>query len=286
MNTWNDAEPPVLPSRSAMQRVRGTLRLLALCAMTLALVPIFLLGRWVRGAIVPSFGGHFWIARQWSRGCLALCGLSLRVQGTPIPAGALVANHAGWLDILPLRSVGLIYFVSKAEVMHWPIIGFITRITGTVFIERRRSEIKAQEMLLRERIEAGDLLCFFPEGTSTDGLRVVRFKTALFSAFYPDGVGTDALIQPVSVRYQPGAATGLPDSFFGWWGDMPLEPHIWEVLCRSRGGTVDVIFHEPLRCDAFPDRKAIAEACERMVRDGHQNGRPSPAAIPEREAHP
>ena len=66
----------------------------------------------------------------------------------------------------------------------------------------------------------------------------------------------------------------MPDTFFGWWGDMDLRPHIWDVLCRSTGGIVDVIFHEPLTVRSFSDRKTLAEECQRMVSEGHRDLRP------------
>jgi len=194
------------------------------------------------------------------------------VSGTPIQQGILAANHSSWLDILALRAVRLIYFVSKAEVANWPGVGFITRITGTVFIERRRSHAKQQEAMLRERIQQNQLLCMFPEGTSTDGLRVLEFKTSLFSALFQDGQGTEIEAQPVTLRYHPNTQGGLPESFYGWWGDMGFEAHIWDVVSRSKSGVVEVIFHPPVLASVFLDRKRLSEHCYRAVAQGMQTG--------------
>jgi 1-acyl-sn-glycerol-3-phosphate acyltransferase len=162
------------------------------------------------------------------------------------------------------------YFVSKAEVADWPGVGFVTRVTGTIFIERRRSQAKAQEAMLRSRIAADQLLIFFPEGTSTDGLRVLPFKTSLFSVFYEDGQGADLLVQPVTVTYHPAEGSGLPPEFYSWWADMSFYGHMVQVFARSRGGRAVVRFHPPARPDAFPNRKALAEHCQRLVAEGHR----------------
>ena len=268
MNTWNAASPPELDPPGRVGRVIGGVRLLALILVTGVAVGLFLTGRALRGGLGRWITFHFGVARFWSRICLWLSGIRLVVHGRPIHAGLLVSNHSSWIDILSLRSNKLIYFVSKSEVASWPGIGFITRITGTIFIERKRSEAKKQEELLRSRIAHDQLLCFFPEGTSTDGLRVLPFKSSLFSAFFTNGDGIDISIQPVSVSYHPAQGSGLPASFYSWWGDMGFESHIWDVVTRSFGGRAVVTFHDPVRASDFTDRKALSDYCQRVVDRG------------------
>lgn len=274
--TWNAAPPPALPAPSLAGKVAGALRLGAIIVLTLLVLGVFLIGRTLRGFFGRGVTFHFEVVRRWSVICLALCGLRLRVQGEPVAAGALVANHSTWLDILVLRAVRLIYFVSKAEVAHWPVIGFITRVTGTIFIDRRRTEAKRQEALLRSRIAHDQLLCFFPEGTSTDGQRVLPFKTSLFSVFWKDGEATTLPVQPVTIRYNP--PSGLPASFFGWWGEMSFERSIWSVVTLSRGALVDVIFHPPVVARDFEGRKELALHCRTAVVAGVERGVPAPCA--------
>lgn len=263
--TWMGAEPPALGIPPPAAQLRGAFRLAAFLGMTAVLLVPFLAGRQLRHWFGDGVAFHFGAARLWSRISLWLCGLRPEVHGAPVASGALVANHSSWIDILAIRHVGLVYFVAKADVAGWPGIGMIARITGTVFIERRRSEAKRQEALLRERIAHDQRLCFFPEGTSTDGLRVLPFKSSLFSAFF-EGQGAEMAVQPVTVTYLPAPESGLPPEFYGWWGTMPLGAHLWQVLCRSRGGTARVVFHPPVRAADFGDRKALAEQTHRAVR--------------------
>jgi len=112
------------------------------------------------------------------RNAFRILGIGFRCSGALMKEhGAVVANHTSWLDIFALNARKRVYFVSKAEVANWPGIGWLARATGTVFIERDRKKAREQTAIFEERLKAGHKLLFFPEGTSTDGLRVLPFKT-------------------------------------------------------------------------------------------------------------
>lgn len=257
--TWNAAAPPVLGVPGPALRWRGRARMAAFLGLTLVALAAFLLARGVGLAVGPA--PERAVTRVWARGALALMGLRARAVGAPIPRGAMVANHSSWIDILVLLALAPVRFVSKADVAAWPGVGLLARLHGTVFIERRRLQAKAQEAQLRAAIGRAGLVCLFPEGTSTDGLRVLPFKSTLFSAFFDDGAGM--AVQPVSLRYT--AAPNLPVAFYGWWGTMGFGAHIWQVLCRSQGGEVVVTFHPATRAADWPDRKALADHCTATV---------------------
>jgi len=198
------------------------------------------------------------------RSTLWVIGLRFELQGQVMAqGGAVVANHASWLDILVLNARKRIFFVSKSEVAAWPGIGFIARLTGTVFITRNSRDAAAQTEVFNQRLSQGHRLLFFPEGTSTDGLRVLSFKSTLFQAFFAQSLRDKMAIQPVSVRYY--APEGQPDDFYGWWGDMDLGPHLLKVLASPRRGGAKVICHPALNVRDFEDRKKIALACEKSV---------------------
>jgi 1-acyl-sn-glycerol-3-phosphate acyltransferase len=169
------------------------------------------------------------------KAAFAILGLPLTVTGTPMQQkGAVVANHASWLDIFTLNAVQRIYFVSKAEVAGWPAIGWLARATGTVFITRKGTEAKRQQEIFEDRLRAGHKLCFFPEGTSTDAVRVLPFKSSLFQAFYTHGLDRVMFIQPVTVVYH--APPGQDARYYGWWGDMAFGPHLLMTLAARRQG--------------------------------------------------
>ncbi|ARU00758.1 lysophospholipid acyltransferase family protein [Yoonia vestfoldensis] len=196
-----------------------------------------------------------------------LLGIRYRSAGQPMRGtGAVVANHASWLDIFALNARKRIYFVSKSEVAGWPGIGWLARATGTVFIRRDRRDAPGQIAIFRARLQAGHKLLFFPEGTSTDGLQVLPFKPTLFAAFFDPALRDDLQVQPVSLRYH--APLGADPRFYGWWGDMAFGPHLLHTLAAPRQGGVSVIYHPPLRVRDFTDRKALALALEETVRAG------------------
>lgn len=202
---------------------------------------------------------------------LVLLGLRLRVSGAPMREhGAVVANHASWLDIFVLNAVSRVYFVSKADVAGWPGIGWLARATGTVFITRKATEAKEQQRVFEERLRAGHRLLFFPEGTSTDSIRILHFKSTLFAAFFTHGLDRVISVQPVTVIYR--APRGADLRFYGWWGEMGFGPHLAMVLATPRRGSVEVVLHPPVPVDGFADRKALTAHCEAVVRKGHPFG--------------
>ena len=220
----------------------------------------------------PLFG----MARPWSphlavlyfRILLRVIGLPVIHRGSPMAeAGVIVANHSSWLDIFALNSGGPLFFVSKSEVSNWPVIGALARFSGTVFISRDRKNAQIQKNVFEDRLRAGHKLLFFPEGTSTDGLRVLPFKTTLFAAFFSDELRDFMYVQPVSVVFH--APKGQPDRFYGWWGDMDFAPHLLKTLGARRQGTVELIYHVPAKVSDFADRKALAAHCEEAVRHAH-----------------
>jgi lyso-ornithine lipid O-acyltransferase len=194
--------------------------------------------------------------------------LPLMVTGAPMmQRGALVANHSSWLDIFVLNAAQRVYFVSKSEVEGWPLIGWLARATGTVFIARKGTEAKRQQALFEARLRAGHQLLFFPEGTSTDALRVLPFKSTLFAAFYSHGLDEILQIQPVTVVYH--APRGQDPRYYGWWGEMDFASHLLKVLATLRQGRVEVIFHPPVAVADFTSRKALAAQCEAVIRAAH-----------------
>lgn len=203
-----------------------------------------------------------------------VCRNSFRIMGIPYSTrgeimaerGAVVANHASWLDIFTLNARKRVYFVSKAEVAKWPGIGWLARATGTVFINRDRKEAKLHQDIFESRLLAGHKLLFFPEGTSTDGRVVLPFKSTLFQAFFTDHLRHEMHIQPATVIYEPPA--GADGRFYGWWGDMEFGPHLLKVLAAPKQGRVTVVYHSPVRVDDFPNRKTLAAHAEAAVRSG------------------
>ena len=210
-----------------------------------------------------------------------IMGLRRAVIGTPMRhRGAVVANHTSWLDIFSLNAAQRIYFVSKSEVASWPGIGWLAKATGTLFIERNPKHARKQTEVFQRRLLDNHRLLFFPEGTSTDGLQVLPFKTTLFQSFFAPELRDVIWVQPVTVLYT--APDGTDPRFYGWWGDMSFGGHLLRTLASLRQGQVTTIYHTPLAVADFENRKALAQACEAQVRAAHPSAgiaAPNPAEL-------
>jgi 1-acyl-sn-glycerol-3-phosphate acyltransferase len=208
-----------------------------------------------------------------------LFGIRLTVIGKPVrDRGVLmVSNHTSYFDILVLSAATPVSFVAKSQVASWPFFGLMAKLQGSVFIERdRRSQTGHSRDLIQQRLQEGDALVLFPEGTSDDGNRVLPFKSALMGAaeleltLDADGPARPVPVQPVCVSYV--GLYGIPMGreyrpLFAWYGDMDLIPHLWEAV---KTGPIDVVveFYPPMTAEAEGGRKMLAAKIESLIRSG------------------
>jgi len=208
----------------------------------------------------------------WHRLCCGLLAIDVRQAGQAAGDGPVlyICNHASYLDVPVLGALIDARFVAKAEVARWPVIGMLSALQGTLFIERRAQGARQQPDELRQALREGANLVLFPEGTSSDGNRVLPFKSALFAAADAVVDGIEVRVQPVTIAYS--RHRGVPMGrrlrpYFAWYGDMTLVGHLW--TCLGLGGVgVDVVFHEPVRLSQFASRKELARHCQARVARG------------------
>jgi 1-acyl-sn-glycerol-3-phosphate acyltransferase len=244
----------------------ATLRLVGFLAMILILVP----AQVFYAAFRP--GDRHCLPLVFHRWLLKLIGFRVRVHGAMAtsPPVFFVANHASYLDVPVLGALIPASFVAKAEVAAWPLFGFLARLQGTVFIERRKTRAGQQRTELMAHLAQRRSLIIFPEGTSSDGRMVLPFKSSLFGAIENAAEDIAILVQPVSIACTE--IDGLPISqalrpFYAWYGDMTLIPHLWQAF-KCGHFTVDVIFHPPVNVRDFPNRKALSAVCRRAIAQG------------------
>ncbi|WP_440983252.1 lysophospholipid acyltransferase family protein [Shinella sumterensis] len=241
---------------------------IVLLAVTLLLLPFQLLGlrfNWKIRRFLP---------RLWHRVACRVLGIRVRVHGAleakrPL---LLAANHASWKDILVLGSVADVVYIAKSEVRGWPVFGILARLQATIFVEReQRQKTGEQVNEIAERLAAGEIVVLFPEGTTSDGNRLLEVKSSLFGAaasavpHAPDGI---VHIQPVSIAY-----TGLHGMAMGryhrpiaaWPGDIELMPHLMGIL-RAGAVDVDVDFGERVDYTRTSNRKAVSRTVEARIR--------------------
>jgi 1-acyl-sn-glycerol-3-phosphate acyltransferase len=176
----------------------------------------------------------------------------------------IIANHVSYVDGIILGSLFPVIFVSKREVRSWPVIGQWTMLCGTIFVHRQRKELITSliaEMSGKLKEEANILL--FPEGTSTNGERMLPFQTAPLAA----PLKSRSIIVPVTLTYksieeQPVTAANRDRVY--WHGDMDFLSHFWGLL-STRGIEAMVTIQPRIECFRYPDnssgRKKLAEDC-------------------------
>ena len=183
--------------------------------------------------------------------------------------GLLVSNHASWIDISILSSLANISFIAKSEVAKWPLFGFLAKMQDTLFIERKAIKAIKQKNEIKTILSKGKRLVLFPEGTSSDGNRVLKFKSSLFSVAEKEPDVKDAYsIQAVTICYK--GINGLPMSrserpYLSWWGDMGLLGHLWKML-SFRSADIIVIAHQPIVDEI--NRKILSDIAWKQVAYG------------------
>lgn len=166
------------------------------------------------------------LKRRWSRQLLDILGVKLGVRGaapveTPQPA-LLVCNHISWLDVFVINALIPAVSVAKAEVRAWPLIGWLCARTETIFLARgSRSAARHALAAMVEKLLSGAPVAFFPEGTTSDGARVLPFHAALFQA----AIEAKQPVQPLALSYVDRC--GLRSRAAAYDGEITL----WQSLC-------------------------------------------------------
>ena len=195
--------------------------------------------------------------------------LATQSSGRPV---IFVSNHSSWVDVPVVGGVLPGSFVAKGDIAGWPVIRTIARLGRTVFVSRQRGSTARERDAMQAVLTRGDNLILFPEGTSSDGSRVLPFRSSFFALAETAGepVTSLPLIQPVSVVYD--RLNGLPAgrssrAVFAWYGDMDIASHFWRMT-QHLDMRVTVLLHAPLDPALFPDRKSLSQAVWRTVADG------------------
>lgn len=232
--------------------------------------------RCVRGArvIVHLIGGLLWVliafpffslARRrhvrtrWSHKLLHDFGFTLKIEGTlPQHVGLIAANHVSWIDVFAVNALTPVAFVSKDDVVHWPIIGTLARHNETIFLQRgSRGHAHTIGKDMARRLENGSWLAVFPEGTTTDGTHLHPFHAALLQP----AIDADVPVTPVALCYEDTA--GNRSLLPAYAGDTSL----WESFCAilsARQLVVRLTIGEPIRIEAGAGNQGRKQLAQRL----------------------
>ena len=171
----------------------------------------------------------------------------------------LVANHVSWLDIFLIQSVLPVRFVAKTETRSWPFVGWLSEKAGTLFIHQSRlRETHRINTLVADAMLAGDVFAFFPEGTTTDGSRLLKFHASLLAPALDAG----ATVQPVAIRYEREDGTLCTEAAFD--GQRSLVDTVLGITSQ-RSIDAHLTFARPLE-SAGRRRRDVADDAREVIR--------------------
>lgn len=262
-----------------IKKLRVFLAFALVVAGSLVLVPLQILsmktGLWPETVILKIWHGMI----------LKALGIRVHVKGELARERPLLvaSNHISWTDIMVLGSFADVKFIAKADMEGWPVIGMLSKLQRTVFIERERKRTSGdQASEIAGRMARGDAMVLFAEGSTGDGNLLLPFKSTLFGAAsmaIAEGAADKVFIQPVAIAYTRlhGVAMGRRHRpISAWIGDQDLMPHLTTLLAE---GALDaeVHFGEPVAFSKGSNRKETARLMEAKVREMMQAALAEPA---------
>lgn len=249
----------MIPSLIAIYKL--TIFALFTIIVTALQIPVLLINR-----ILPMGQIMYILPRFWHRGTCIILRINVAMEGSPSSSEQtlFLSNHISYFDINVIGSVLKASFIAKEDVANWPVFGFLSKLQHTAFISRSRQTAKVGANALTHMIEDGKNLILFPEGTSTDGQKILPFRSSLLSIAYSDHAPQDLMVQPLTLQIVSTNGKLIEDGgdrdIYAWHGDMTMAPHLWN-FAKSSGATIKLVFHAPLTASDFNDRKTLAHKC-------------------------
>lgn len=172
-----------------------------------------------------------------------------------------IANHISWVDILALMSVVTVRFIAKSEIRSWPVFGYLAARANVIFIDRsKRQEAKRMQSISVDCLNKGELLCFFPEGTTTDGTHMLPFKGSIVQA----AIEAKAILQPVGIFYPNEDQTANIEMAFA--GDTTLVASMHTIL-KQPSATVQLHYFAPINlAETALDRRALTLQAQTAIK--------------------
>jgi 1-acyl-sn-glycerol-3-phosphate acyltransferase len=223
-----------------------------------------LVGLIIAAGVLPFVNPHQRgkIVRWWCRILLNCFNIQVQTFGTPPDASTqktmFVANHISWSDIHALNSIIPVRFIAKLEIKSWPVFGYLVTKSGTLFINRtiRRDAARIVEITTDSLLDKENV-CFFPEGTTTDGTHVLPFKNSIIQA----AIEAEASIWPVTIYYP--TPEGKANLTMAYAGETSMIESMDQIL-RIRNPVVELHFLTPITC-ANQTRQSVSHLAREAI---------------------
>lgn len=242
-----------------MESLRALVRMILFVSATLGLYAAWFVLR----IFIPN--KQLWrqiIFGAWARSFITIANIKIEVVGSPPrPPFFLVSNHLSYTDIGVLRAVVETVFVAKGEIEGWFLAGRIVRDMGAIFIDRQnRRDIPRAGKLILQRLDEGEGVTVFPEGTSTKGEEVLKFN----SSFLQFAAQSDLPVHYVAISYKTPAGEMPASLAVAWWEDISFMAHLWRMFKVSSIEAIVSFGDAPIQS---ADRKQLARELWEKVTD-------------------
>lgn len=203
------------------------------------------------------------LIKWWCGGLLRAFNIKVITSGNVPPASTkgvmFIANHVSWADIHALNSQIPLRFIAKAEIRNWPIFGYLAYKANPLFIDRSKRQVAGKIVeITTASLKEGDNLCFFPEGTTTDGTQVLNFKSSVLQA----AINADTIIWPVAIRYTN--KDGSINTKMAYAGDTGLVESMQQII-RLKHAVVELHFLAPISASNQDRRELTQQAYDVIV---------------------
>lgn len=240
--------------------------IIAILLWTALLVPVQLF-------ILFAFGQHrYWLPQIYHAGLCRLMQVEVVVSGkiSEDRPTLFVLNHISWLDIPVVGKIIPGSFVAKTDVENYPLVGAVSKLQQTIFIERTLPSIMGHKGEMQGHLDKGDNLILFPEGTSSNGIILQPFKSSYLALAEREIEGRHLPVQPVTIAYSRLRNMSLTRgtmSAVAWVGDEELLSHVWAFLRKGKV-TAELRFHPTVTIDDYDSRKTLASDCQLTIAKG------------------
>ncbi|MFK8014407.1 MAG: lysophospholipid acyltransferase family protein [Gammaproteobacteria bacterium] len=237
-------------------------RALAFVVWTVLVSSVIFLLQFIFGADRPSWQPRRqWLFRCWARGGLRVLNVDLTIKGEPpVAPYLLISNHLGYLDIVVFAATVDATFVAKQEVAHWPFLGAVVRVLGTIFVDRtKRRDVARVNGLIEQSLGRDRAVIVFAEGTSSDGTQVLPLRPSLLSP----AAGGRYPVHYARLAYSTGPGSPDAGKAVCWWGDAEFLPHAWGLFRIRR---INALIHFGAETVTSDNRKDLAVTLHERIR--------------------